>query len=335
MNSILDPINTRKAKNFLLDHIIEILLIILIIAMWMSSKTFMTLANWLNIFRNISMKGLIAFGMTMVIVAGQIDLSVGSTVAISGVVVARACRDLPSLTGMSVDMACVVGIMIGLFFAVAVGVFHASSQHKFNMPSFIITLASLNLFFGLAGMISGGFPIANQFPDWFVKLGTGKLVLWGVGIPVPAIILLIFFILFQFIMTSTTTGRSIYAVGGNAEAARLSGVNVLKTKIIAFVSVQVMCIISGFINSAQVLSGSYSFGRGWEIDVIAAVVIGGTSMAGGVGKVWGTMIGIIFLGVIVNGMTILNVDQYAQYVVRAALVFFAVLIATYQTRAKK
>jgi len=335
MNSNLDSINARRTKNFLLDHIIEILLVVLIIAMWMSSKTFMTLANWLNIFRNISMKGLIAFGMTMVIVAGQIDLSVGSTVALSGVIVARACRDLASADGISVDVACVIGIMIALVFAVLAGTFHAYSQHKFGMPAFIVTLASLNLFFGFAGILSEGFPIANQFPAWFVQIGTGKLFLGSVGIPVPAIILLLFFFLFQFIMTSTTTGRSIYAVGGNAEAARLSGVNVLKTKIIAFVAVQVMCIISGFINSAQVLSGSYSFGRGWEVDVIAAVVIGGTSMAGGVGKVWGTMIGIIFLGVIVNGMTILNVDQYGQYVVRAALVFFAVLIGTYQTRAKK
>jgi len=280
------------------------------------------------------MKGLIAFGMTMVIIAGQIDLSIGSTVAISGVIVARICRDLPAATGMSVDIACVVGILVGLMFAVVVGVFHGYSQHRFGMPAFIITLASLNLFFGLAGIISGGFPIANQFPGWFVIIATGKVFLGGVGIPVPAIILLIFFAIFQFIMTSTTTGRSIYAAGGNAEAARLSGVNVLRTKIIAFIAVQVMCIISGFINSAQVLAGSYSFGKGWEIDVIAAVVIGGTSMAGGVGKVWGTLIGIVFLGVIVNGMTILNVDQYGQYVVRACLVFFAVLVGTYQTRVK-
>ena len=335
MNSILEPANTRRAKNFVLDHIIEILLIILVIAMSFASNTFLTLANWLNIFRNISMKGVIAFGMTMVIVAGQIDLSIGSTVAISGVIVARICRDLPSATGMGVDMACVIGILIALVFAAVIGTLHAFSQQRFGMPSFIVTLATLNLLYGLAGIISGGFPIANQFPDWFVKLGTGKLFLGSMGIPVPAIILLIFFILFQFIMTSTTTGRSIYAAGGNAEAARLSGINVFKTKIIAFVAVQVMCVISGFINSAQVLSGSYSFGKGWEIDVIAAVVIGGTSMAGGVGKVWGTMIGIIFLGVIVNGMTILNVDTYGQYVVRAGLVFFAVLIGTYQTRAKK
>ena len=323
----------RKTMDFLFDHVVEVILVILIIVMGNVSSTFNTTANWLNIFRNMSMKGLIAFGMTMVIISGHIDLSIGSTVAISGVIVARCCRDLPGELGISVTLACLIGIVLSFALAVVMGTIHGFAQHKFGMPAFIVTLASQNLLYGLAGMLSGGFPIANAFPPWFASLGTGKI--GGInGFPIPALILLVFFLFMFFIIRFTTTGRSMYAIGGNQESARLSGINVLKTKIFAFSSVQVMCVIAGFINAAQVLSGSYSFGRGWEVDVISAVVIGGTSMAGGIGKMWGTMVGIIFLGVIINGMTILNVSTYAQYVVRAVFMSIAVLVATYQAKKK-
>ncbi|NLD52172.1 MAG: ABC transporter permease [Clostridiales bacterium] len=326
-------LNAKKVRDYMFDHVVELILIVLILVMGNVSSTFNTMANWLNIFRNMSMKGLIAFGMTMVIISGQIDLSVGSTVAISGVIVARVCRDLPDMMGISVDLACVIGIVLSFLLAIIMGVMHGYAQHKFGMPAFIVTLASQNLLYGLAGMLSGGFPIANTFPQWFTVLGTGKI--GGVsGFPVPALILFIFFVIMFFIIRYTTTGRSMYAIGGNQESARLSGINVLSTKIFAFASVQVMCVLAGFINSAQVLSGSYSFGRGWEVDVISAVVIGGTSMAGGIGKMWGTMVGIIFLGVIINSMTILNVSTYAQYVVRAIFMSIAVLVATYQAKKK-
>lgn len=330
---IFQGLDARKVMNFLFDHVVEVILIILIIVMGNVSATFNTTANWLNIFRNMSMKGLIAFGMTMVIISGHIDLSIGSTVAISGVIVARCCRDLPDAMGISVTMACIIGIALSFSLAILMGMVHGYAQHKFGMPAFIVTLASQNLLYGLAGILSGGFPIANAFPFWFTVLGTGKIGGTS-GFPVPALILLIFFLIMFFIIRYTTTGRSMYAIGGNQESARLSGINVLKTKIFAFASVQVMCVIAGFINAAQVLSGSYSFGRGWEVDVISAVVIGGTSMAGGIGKMWGTMMGIIFLGVIINGMTILNVSNYAQFVVRAIFMSIAVLIATYQAKKK-
>ena len=141
--------------------------------------------------------------------------------------------------------------------------------------AFIVTLATLNVMYGLAGIICEGFPIANAFPAWFLQLGIGRV---GV-VPIPAIILIVVFLLAHFLMTYTTTGRSIYAIGGNTESARLSGINVFKTKIIVFASVQVMCVLAAFMHSAQVASGSYSFGKSWEVDVISAVVIGGTIMA--------------------------------------------------------
>ena len=320
----------NKAKNIVMDHIIEILLIILVIIMSIVSKNVMTVSNIMNIFRNQALKGVIAFGMTMVIISGQIDLSIGSQVALAGVIVARFCRDLPGKTGMSVTAACLLGILLAFLVAFVMGVIHAIAEHKFHMPAFIVTLATLNLMYGLAGIICEGFPIANVFPDWFLQIGIGKV---GI-VPVPAIILFVVLILAHILMTYTTTGRSIYAVGGNAEAARLSGINVFKTKIIVFSSVQIMCVLAAFMHSAQVASGSYSFGKGWEVDVISSVVIGGTSMAGGIGKPWGTLMGVLFMGVVINAMTILDVNIYTQYVVRGLIMAFAVLMATFQAKAK-
>ena len=322
--------NTNKAKNLVLDHIIELLLILLVIIMSLVSKNFFTVSNIMNIFRNQALKGVIAFGMTMVIIDGQIDLSVGSEVALAGVIVARMCRDLPGVTGMSVTAACLIGIILAFIVAILVGLMHATLEHKFRMPAFIVTLATLNGLYGLSGMICEGFPIANVFPSWFIQIGVGRV---GV-VPIPAIILLLVFLVAHVVMTYTTTGRSVYAVGGNAESARLSGINVYKTKFIVFAAVQCMCVLAAFMHSAQVASGSYSFGRGWEVDVISSVVIGGTSMAGGIGKPWGTLMGVLFMGVVINAMTILNVDVYAQYVVRALIMAFAVLMATFQAKAK-
>lgn len=322
--------NANKVKNLVLDHIIEILLIVLVVIMSFVSSNFLTVNNIMNILRNQALKGVIAFGMTMVIISGQIDLSIGSQVALAGVIVARFCRDLPGATGCSVTVACLLGIVISLLVAVAMGGLHAFLEHKFHMPAFIITLATLNVMYGLSGMICEGFPIANAFPNWFLKIGIGKL---GV-VPVPALILVAVFLIAHFVMRYTTTGRSIYAIGGNPESARLSGINVFQTKFIVFASVQVMCVLAAFMHSAQVASGSYSFGKGWEVDVISSVVIGGTSMAGGIGKPWGTLMGILFMGVVVNAMTILDVDIYAQYLVRGLIMVFAVLMASLQSKAK-
>lgn len=152
--------------------------------MSLASKTFFTWPNWANIFRNSTMKGVIAFGgKTMVIIAGQIDLSIGSTVALSGVIIARCCRDLPELLGISLTVACILGIVLSFVVAIVMGVVHGYAQHKFGMPSFIVTLASLNLLYGVAGMLSGGFPIANEFPDWFNKIEPANRR--RAGLPIP------------------------------------------------------------------------------------------------------------------------------------------------------
>ncbi len=152
--------------------------------------------------------------------------------------------------------------------------------------------------------------------------------------PIPAIILIASFLIVLFIMNNTTIGRAVYAVGGNPESARLSGIDVGKTTIIFMIAVQILAVISGFMTSGQVMAGSYSFGFGWELDVIAAVIIGGTSFNGGIGTVWGTLLGIVFMGVITNGMTLLNFDIYTQYIVRAVIMALAVLISSYSAKVK-
>lgn len=187
--------------------------------------------------------------------------------------------------------------------------------------------------YGLAGMLAGGYPIANQFPPWFNQFGAGR-VGGQSGLPIPAIIFGISFLIVLFIMNYTTTGRSVYGVGGNPESARLSGINVYKTKVVAFIAVQVFAVIAGIMNSGQVMAGSYSFGRGWELDVISAVVIGGASMSGGIGSIWGTLLGVLFIGVMTNGMTLLNLDLYTQYVIRGLVMGLAVLISSYRAKAK-
>ena len=337
-------LNRKKLEIFLLDHAIEVILIVLMLVLSLNVSGFMTWSNWMNIFRANSLKGVIAFGMTMVIIANLIDLSVGSTVALSGVIVARVCRDLAG-GGMDLTLACVIGITISLLLAVAVGYLHGFFAHKAGMPPFIVTLVSYNALYGLAGMVSQGFPIANQFPEWFNVLGGGRINipawfsnLFGAaeidGIPYPAVVMLVTFLIVFFIMGYTKIGRAIYATGGNPESARLSGINVYKTKVICFIIVQIMAVLSGFMVSGQVLAGSFSFGRDWGLDVISAVIIGGTSFNGGVGKVWGTILGVIFMGVISNGMTLLNFDIYTQYVVRGIVMFLAVLISSYRSKVR-
>jgi len=325
-------VNRRKVVLFVLDHIIEVFLIVLILGLAIGVEGFSTWGNWMNILRSNSLKGVIALGMTMVIIGGMIDLSIGSTVALAGVIVARSCRDLTAL-GMDINLACVIGITLAFLAAIVIGWVHGVSHHKMGMPAFIVTLVTLNALYGLAGIICEGYPIANQFPTWFNQLGMGRVGGQN-GIPIPAIVLAVSFLVVLFIMGYTTTGRSIYAVGGNPESARLSGINVGKTKIICFIAVQIFAVISGFMNSGQVMAGSFSFGRGWEVDVISAVVIGGTSMSGGIGTVWGTLIGILFMGVITNGMTLLDFNLYIQYVVRGIIMFSAVLISSYRAKVK-
>jgi sugar transport system permease protein len=315
-------LNVRKNLN---KHMLEVILLVIIIAMSFATPAFLTVDNILNILRNIAMQGIIAFGMTMVIIAGEIDLSVGSTVALSGVTTGAITGWLAHSGIMPIEQAVIIGMVVSLLIAGLIGLFNGFILTKYKVPSFIITLAMLNVIYGVAAVISGGFPVTS-LPSWYNVLGSGDIL----TIPVPAVILIVIFAIIFMVMNFTKFGRSVYAVGGNPESARLSGINVTRVKIICMVVVQLLAALSGILLSSQVMSGAFSFGKGWELIVISAVIIGGTSLLGGIGKVWGTFVGLIFLGVLINAMTILNVNEYVQYIVRGVLILVAVLITTIQ-----
>ena len=323
-------IGNKNLKKFLNKYILEVILVLLIIIMSATTRGFFTVNNMFNILRNISLQGCIAFGMTMVIICGEIDLSISSTVALTGVLIGIVSGKLAGLAIMPIEYAAVIGILLALIISALTGLFNGWLLTRFKMPSFIITLAMMNVLYGLAAIISRGFPVTT-LPEWFNVIGAGRL--FNV-IPLPAIVLLLVFIVIFVIIGYTKFGRSVYAVGGNAEAARLSGINVVKVKMLTMMTIQICACISGILVSAQVMAGSSTFGKGWEMTAISAVIIGGTSFTGGIGKVSRTMVGLIFLGVIINGMTLLNVNEYAQYVVRGLLILVAVLINTIQTQRK-
>lgn len=318
-----------NVKSFLNKYTLEIILLIIFITLTIMSPGFLTPGNLLNILRNISLQGVIAFGMTMVIIAGEIDLSIGSTVGLTGVIIALT-TGLLAKSGIPMEYGVLAGIALSVIVSVIIGLFNGWLLTYFKMPSFIITLGMMAVLFGAAAVLSKGFPVTT-LPEWYNKIGAGQIF----SIPIPAIILLIIFAIVYIIMNHTKFGRSVYAVGGNPEAARLSGINVKRVKLIVMVYVQVLAALGGIIVSSQVMAGSQTFGRGWELIVISSVIIGGVSLFGGIGRVWGTLIGLIFLGVIINGMTLLNINEYIQYIVRGSLIIIAVLINALQVKTAK
>ncbi len=304
---------------------LEIVLILLCVILAIMSPYFLNLDNFLNILRNASMQGIIAVGMTLVIISGEIDLSVGSAVAFAGCLIAWWAKALRGASfGMGEGVNIAAGIVAVVLFGVLIGCFTGVMRTRFGVPTFIVTLAWLTILKGAAQLVTNGFPISS-FPPWFNFIGGGYVLK---DIPFPAVIFLIVFLVFSFITKYTTFGRSVYAVGGNLEAARLSGIRIGRIKMAVMAIVSCLAALAGVMQASQIMSGSASTATGWELDVIASVIIGGTSLAGGSGTVWGTFVGILFLGVLVNGMTLLNVNEYWQFVVRGVLILVAVLINT-------
>ncbi|MDR1028847.1 MAG: ABC transporter permease [Clostridiales Family XIII bacterium] len=327
-------LNRKTVNNIFRKYMMEIILVVMFIVLSIFAPGFLSSDNILGIFRNMAIVGVIAFGMTMVIINGEIDLSVGSAIGISAVATAIISRRLAE-SGFSDAFALIIAMLAAVAICSLIGMFNGFIRARFGIPTFIITLAMLNVLYGIAATWSAGFPVVIN-SGWYSFIGAGQFFKTESfqGIPAPMIWLIIVFFIIWIVMNKTRFGREVYAVGGNIEAARLSGINIAKVKIITMMAVQALAAFSGIMLSSQVMAGSSQFGRGYEMDVIASVIIGGTSLFGGVGRAWGTFIGILFLGVINNCMTLLGVDDYIKYIVKGSLILIAVLINTIQLQRK-
>ncbi len=313
------PRRRRMGTTMLKIYTMEAILLVLVTVLVAAAPGFATLGNLLNVLRTVSMLGVVAFGMTAVIIGGEIDLSVGAGVALSGCIVAWCSGRLtPALGSVA---AVVIGVLAAMLAGGGCGAFTGKMRQWFRVPTFITTLALFTALRGFANLITGGFPLTD-LPDWFGFLGAGDLL----GIPFPVYVFVLVFLAMHVLMTYTRFGRAVYAVGGNAEAARLSGIDVYFTKTATLVVTGVLTAVTGTLIASQIGSGTGTTATGMELDVIAATIIGGTSLFGGKGRIWGTLLGVLFLGCITNGMTLLNVSDYWQYVVRGGIILGAVLL---------
>ncbi len=278
-----------------------------------TQASFTTQKNIFNILRQISSNLYLACGMTMVIILGGIDLSVGSVIALSGVIAAGGVARY--------DLPIVSAVMLGILVGMLIGMFNGLIISKTTIPAFIATLATMNIVKGFAYVYTGGSPVRVVTKEWQF-LGAGYIG----PIPTPVVILLIILIITWIIMNKTQLGRHIYAVGGNPMAAKFSGIKVGGVKFLVHTYSGIMAGIAGVVLASRMYSGQPTAGDGAEMDAIAAVVVGGTSMSGGFGRIGGTIIGGLIIGVLNNGLNLLNVNSFWQYVVKGTVILLAVFI---------
>ncbi|MCI8993762.1 MAG: ABC transporter permease [Eubacterium sp.] len=278
-----------------------------------ATPTFLTSANIMNILRQISVNGLLAIGMSMVALTGGIDLSVGSIVAYAGILTAG----MLNYTSLPIGVIVIIAVCIGVIMGVINGYFVA----YWNAPPFVVTLAMMTVGRGLTYIFCDGKPI-SKLPDAFLKIGKGSVI----GLPIPFIILMVVFVVFTIMLTKMKHGRYIYAVGGNQQASMVSGINVKRVILSVYLFSGLCCGIAAVVLTARVSAGLPKAGDGYELDAIAATVIGGTSLAGGTGRLWGTMLGVLLLGMVNTGLDLLNVTSYYQQVVKGLIILGAILI---------
>ena len=295
-----------------LGPVIGLLLIVVIISIM--SPSFLTMNNLLNVLRQVSINALIAFGMTFVILTGGIDLSVGSILALTGAVTAGMMSG-----GLDPILAMILGALLGVLLGAINGLIIA----KGKVAPFIATLATMTIFRGLTLVYTEGRPISGLGDSMaFQMLGKGYLF----GIPVPVITMSISFAVLYFILKKTTFGRRVYAVGGNEEASRLSGINVDRIKIYVYSLAGGLTAIAALILTSRLNSAQPTAGNMFELDAIAAVVLGGTSLTGGRGWIVGTLVGALIIGVLNNGLNLIGVSSFFQQVVKGAVILIAVLL---------
>ena len=286
---------------------------VLILGISIASPEFRTWSNFLSLLRQSSINGLIAFGMTCVILTDAIDLSVGSVLALS----TALCAGMIT-AGVPAGLAMILALILGA----ALGVVSGVLVTKGRLQPFIATLITMTVYRGLTMIFTNGKPISNLGDSFVLKLvGKGNFY----HIPIPVILLILIFLIFFFLLNKTTFGRRVYATGSNWKSAKLAGVNIHKTKIIVYGISGLMAALSGLILLSRLGSAQPTLGDGYELDAIAAVALGGTSMSGGRGKIYGTFIGVLIIAVLNNGLNILGVSSYYQDVIKGLVILVAVL----------
>jgi sugar transport system permease protein len=275
---------------------------------------FLTVRNLVNVLQNVSFLGIVALGMTFVILAGEIDISVGSAMALCSALLGV----LPFYRGWPLWGAVIVVLVLGTGIGAAAGYV----RDRFSIPSFIVTLALLSALRGAALFMTDASPIAID-GDAFAFWGGGRLF----GAPVPVIIFVVLFAVFWFVAEKTTFGRSIYAVGGNPDAARISGISLRRVRVLIFACTGLLSSVSAILLSSLIGSGNAGLGQGAEFQVIAAVIVGGTSLFGGRGSMTGTLLGVLFVGILSNGMVLMGANQYLQQIAQGLIILVAVLLS--------
>jgi ribose/xylose/arabinose/galactoside ABC-type transport system permease subunit len=295
---------------------IGIALLLELIVFSVVSPYFLTAENLLNVSLQASITAIIAAGMTFVILTGGIDLSVGSLVALAGIVTTWLLKlDVPIAVAFAV--AITAGMLVGAGSGALAGLFIT----RFNITPFIVTLALMTVWRGTAFVVTEGRPVW-ELPDAFATLGSGRVF----EIPIPALIMAAVFVVSHIVLTKTRFGRYVYAVGGNKEAARLAGINTDLVLTTVYILCGVLSALSGILLASRMNSGQPNAGLMYELDVIAAVVVGGTSLAGGRGSITGTFIGAMLIAVLRNGLNMMNVGSYVQQVVVGAVILLAVML---------
>ena len=295
--------------------------IILCVGLSIATPAFFTKDNILNVLRQVATNSNLAIGLTMAIIIGGIDLSVGAILAFSGLLCASFISD-----GMNLGLAVLLAFTLGALFGLLNGLIIAYT----NMPPFVVTLATQNIARGIVNVYANGQPISARNPV-FNFLGVGYFL----GIPLPVIYSFVLLAVMILILGRSKFGRQLDAVGGNEEAARFSGINIKKVKIIVYTLCGALASFSGIILAARMYSGQPTAGDGFELDAIAASVLGGVSFSGGVGKLGGTIIGVLVLGVLTNGLNLLNINSFWQYIIKGIIILLAVYLDILKKRREK
>jgi ribose/xylose/arabinose/galactoside ABC-type transport system permease subunit len=309
------PSERAVSWQFSIEHVGLVgALLVLCLVLTAVAPHFLTVRNLVNVLQSISFLGIVALGMTFVILAGEIDISVGSAMALYSALLGV----LPFYRGWPLWGAVVLVLVLGA----AIGGLAGYLRDRFSIPSFIVTLALLSALRGAALFMTDASPIAVD-GDAFAFWGGGRIL----GAPVPVIIFVVLFALFWFLAEKTTFGRSVYAVGGNPDAARISGISLRKVRVLIFAGTGLLSSISAILLSSLIGSGNAGLGQGAEFQVIAAVIVGGTSLFGGRGSMTGTLLGVLFVGILSNGMVLMGANQYLQQIAQGVIILVAVLLS--------